>query len=193
MSFTPLSIPSSRVAPADPMVLHSRVTQNATNKAIQTLVNNKPRRDAHIVLEDEDDDLAEQLRGLAFIRKGCGSSHLKSKTYVPTMFGRIWTESAPDGSCNHWFLQPPSWLSMKIWEAELRTACSGWQRFGAIRCYNIRPASASVFKCISDGRTDDLLSQFQTREASPFDRDQDGRSLIYASPHDPWAPSMPGI
>ncbi|KAK3322062.1 hypothetical protein B0H66DRAFT_553201 [Apodospora peruviana] len=157
---------------------YNMAMQNITYQAVRTLVQ-RSTSTVHMVLEEEDDGVNEQLKGLAFIRKGCGATHLRSKTYSPTLFPRIWWESAPDGTCRHWFFQPPSWLSMRVWETEWRTACSGWQQFATYRCYNVRPANSKVFKCITDGRTDDLLSLFQMREASPFDRDHKGRSLLY--------------
>ncbi|KAK3319738.1 hypothetical protein B0T19DRAFT_271025 [Cercophora scortea] len=129
--------------------------------------------------QEEDSALTEQLRGLAFIRKGCSCSNLRPKSYEPAFFGKVWREAAPDGNCCHYFFQMPSWLGMKVWEAELRMAPSGWQQFGAIRCYNVRPSSAPVFQYVENGMTDALFRLFDTHEASPFDRDESGRSLIY--------------
>jgi hypothetical protein len=130
--------------------------------------------------DKEEDDFAQELRCQAYRRKGCGTSHLRSKSYEPTYFGRFWVETSSKGDCQHFFLQPPSWMAMKVWEAELRTASSGWQKFAAVRSYNIRPSNSFVFQCVKSDKYDDLSHLFSSREASRFDRDQDGYSLIYA-------------
>ncbi|KAK3690308.1 hypothetical protein B0T22DRAFT_191508 [Podospora appendiculata] len=150
---------------------------HATQGAILRAV--KMRTESENDDQEEDSAFTEQMRGLAFIRKGCGCSHLRPKSYEPAFFGRIWREAAPDGSCHHYFFQMPSWLGLKVWEAEFRMAPSGWQQFGAVRCYNVRPSSAPVFQYVENGMTDALFRLFDTHEASPFDRDEYGRSLIY--------------
>ncbi|KAK3935461.1 hypothetical protein QBC46DRAFT_453470 [Diplogelasinospora grovesii] len=129
-------------------------------------------------VKDKDDDGKQELPPVKYTRKGCGNSHLRSKSVQPTYFGRLWVESSSDGNCRHWFFQPPSWLATRVWEAELRTACSGWQQFGAVRCYNVRRSNELIFEYIREGRMEDLLQLFQSRQASPFDRDEYGSSLI---------------
>ncbi|EQB46375.1 hypothetical protein CGLO_14578 [Colletotrichum gloeosporioides Cg-14] len=54
---------------------------------------------------------------------------------------------------------------------------TGWQyRFHS---YNIRPKTAPVFKAAEQGDIRELTKLFRTGQASPFDRNEAGRSLLY--------------
>ncbi|KAF4431974.1 hypothetical protein CFRS1_v012618 [Colletotrichum fructicola] len=54
---------------------------------------------------------------------------------------------------------------------------TGWQyRFHS---YNIRPKTAPVFKAAEKGDIRELTKLFRTGQASPFDRNEAGRSLLY--------------
>ncbi|KAK1990338.1 hypothetical protein LX36DRAFT_416636 [Colletotrichum falcatum] len=56
---------------------------------------------------------------------------------------------------------------------------TGWQY--CLHTYNIRPSSSPAFIAAEEGDLAGLMKLFQTRRATPFDRDELGRSLLYCA------------
>ncbi|KAF6831392.1 hypothetical protein CPLU01_06811 [Colletotrichum plurivorum] len=71
----------------------------------------------------------------------------------------------------------PSWLSRTAWDFEVYRSCIGWKMF--LKPWRTRPRSAPVFKYAYEGLLPELLEAFDRKEASPFDRDPHGRTLLH--------------
>ncbi|KAK1983332.1 hypothetical protein LZ30DRAFT_7575 [Colletotrichum cereale] len=56
---------------------------------------------------------------------------------------------------------------------------TGWQY--CFHTYNIRPMSSPAFKAAEKGDLAGLMRLFRTGQATPFDRNEIGRSLLYVS------------
>lgn len=101
----------------------------------------------------------------------------RREAFRPNFFGFHY-EASPDGKSYRVRLQPPVWLTQRIWEFESRRACSGWQQIN-LRVYNIREKGSEVFLTVQYNQLDLLLEMFDNGQASPFDCDDEGRSLLY--------------
>lgn len=62
------------------------------------------------------------------------------------------------------------------WDIEVCRSHSGWN--SSLRTYNIIPSDSLVFKLAGGGDVRGLLDLFAKRQASPFDVDEDGCSLL---------------
>ncbi|SPO07598.1 uncharacterized protein DNG_10293 [Cephalotrichum gorgonifer] len=69
----------------------------------------------------------------------------------------------------------PNWLTGAIWRFWMRKTC--WDL--RVRQYNIRSEEAEIFASVRDGDVEKMLLLFERRDASPFDRDANGKSLLY--------------
>lgn len=71
----------------------------------------------------------------------------------------------------------PRWLTGAVWRFWMRKPC--WDL--RLRQYNIRSEEADIFVSVRGGDVEKMLLLFERRDASPFDRDANGRSLLYVS------------
>jgi len=62
------------------------------------------------------------------------------------------------------------------WDVEVCKSRSGWNN--NLRTYNIIPSDSSVIKLAREGDVRGLLDLFAGGQASPFDVDEGGRSLL---------------
>lgn len=66
------------------------------------------------------------------------------------------------------------------WDVEFCRSRSGWNI--NLHTYNIIPTNSLVFRLAKEGDERGLLDIFAGRQASPFDVDEDGRSLLSVCP-----------
>lgn len=74
-------------------------------------------------------------------------------------------------------IEPPTWLSAQRYVVQMRRASGGWD--WKLRTYNVVPPNSPVFVHCANGETESLQSLFQSGQASPFDIDPDGNTLIH--------------
>lgn len=74
----------------------------------------------------------------------------------------------------------PKWLSTRGWSIKFRNDPNGLRQFN-FRRYNIRPSDSEIFLTVGKGDLDGMLRLFQSRNATPFDRDEQGLSLLHVS------------
>lgn len=74
-------------------------------------------------------------------------------------------------------LQVPKWLSTSVYEFMSAPAIAGWTY--SYRIYNIIPDDSEIIKKIASGDLIGVREMFSNRDASPFDRNAAGRSLLY--------------
>ena len=71
----------------------------------------------------------------------------------------------------------PPWLINRIWRIQALRAVSGWKY--SPRSYNIVPNTSIVFKYLENHNISGIQELFSQRQASPFDCDESGRSLLH--------------
>jgi hypothetical protein len=68
----------------------------------------------------------------------------------------------------------------RAWDFHALRAHSGWTI--QLRAWTTRPEDAEIFQLVWDGRTDLVVKAIGNKEASLYDRDMNGLSLIEVSP-----------
>lgn len=71
----------------------------------------------------------------------------------------------------------PSWLINRVWSVQAVHLSSGWTF--SPRSYNVVPQDSAIFVYVRDNNTDAIKNLFSHGEASPFDCDELGRSLLH--------------
>jgi hypothetical protein len=99
----------------------------------------------------------------------------KTKFYKSDCFGTVSLSASSKDSFYVFTFHPPPWLAKVAWGFK---ACYGLQQFN-IRHYNVRSKDSSIFSCIRSRDLVGILRLFGDRSASPFDRDEDGLSLLH--------------
>lgn len=66
-----------------------------------------------------------------------------------------------------------------MWDLVMTKSYGGWEF--SLRPLNIRPNDSLVFDYATNGNVSGLLKMFSSGEASPFDHDEAGRSLLHVS------------
>ncbi|KAJ4271366.1 hypothetical protein NW762_000068 [Fusarium torreyae] len=99
------------------------------------------------------------------------------KSYTPSKFGRF--AMAYTTSTGAWqaYIQWPSWLSSSVYELQSSPTCGGWTY--NYRVYNIISSDSEILRRIKKGDKGGVLELFNKRHASPFDKDEEGHSLLY--------------
>jgi hypothetical protein len=97
--------------------------------------------------------------------------------FGPSNFGRYAGSYTKDTGEWEAYIQLPRWISETIYEFHYAPSLSGWM-FHA-RIYNVIPRNSEIHKRVKMGDEEGVVELFRTRQASPFDKDVDGRSLLY--------------
>ncbi|WZH40328.1 hypothetical protein QYS62_001260 [Fusarium acuminatum] len=104
--------------------------------------------------------------------------HLNSsKPYIPSWTGRFSMASTSTKGAWQAYLQLPDWLSPSIHTFQSYPTRSGWS-FN-YRVYNVVAPDSEIIMRIQNGDKNGVLELFDNRQASPFDKDADGASLLY--------------
>ncbi|KAH6967893.1 hypothetical protein BKA56DRAFT_622758 [Ilyonectria sp. MPI-CAGE-AT-0026] len=77
-------------------------------------------------------------------------------------------------------IQCPKWLSTVACNVAYHNDLSGLRQFN-FRCYNIRSSRSDVFLAVGRGDLNGMLQLFESRDGSPFDRDEEGYSLLHCA------------
>ncbi|KAI0891720.1 hypothetical protein F4806DRAFT_500705 [Annulohypoxylon nitens] len=104
--------------------------------------------------------------------KGKSSVFVKSST-----FGSVGFVSTSQGFTIN--TQPPRWLTnvLSAWSLNIAKSYSGWKFH--LRNYSIRPPNSLVFRGIKEDNVHKLQEMFDSGEASPFDRDPYGATILH--------------
>jgi len=105
------------------------------------------------------------------------SLRAKKRLYKSSIIGTISISTTSDNSSFVATAIPPPWLRSLAWSL---TVSRQLQQFN-IRYYNIRPNTSDVFMRVKSNDLSGMLHLFQNRCASPFDRDEDGLTLLHVS------------
>ncbi|KAF9770542.1 hypothetical protein IL306_011893 [Fusarium sp. DS 682] len=104
-----------------------------------------------------------------------------NKIYTPSKLGRFAMAYATSTGAWQAYIQWPSWLSSSVYELQSTPTGCGWTY--NYRVYNIVSRKSDIIKKITNGDKAGVLELFGTRQASPFDKDENGRSLLYHAAH----------
>ncbi|KAF4449123.1 hypothetical protein F53441_7519 [Fusarium austroafricanum] len=100
-----------------------------------------------------------------------------SKIYTPSKWGRFAMGYTTATGAWQAYFQWPSWLSTSVCELQSTPTGCGWTY--NYRVYNIVSSKSDVIKRITEGDKAGVLELFEKRQASPFDKDENGCSLLY--------------
>ncbi|KAF5702133.1 hypothetical protein FGLOB1_9764 [Fusarium globosum] len=100
-----------------------------------------------------------------------------NKKYTASRFGRFVVAYTTTTGAWQAYLQLPSWLSSSVYELQSTPTGCGWMY--NYRVYNAISSNSKIIQKITEGDKDGILELFKAREASPFDKDERGQSLLY--------------
>ncbi|CAG7557100.1 unnamed protein product [Fusarium equiseti] len=104
-----------------------------------------------------------------------------NKIYTPSKLGRFAMAYTTASGAWQAYVQWPSWLSSSVYELQSSPTGCGWMY--SYRVYNIVSSDSDIVKRITKGDKAGVLDLFNKRQASPFDKDEKGRSLLYYAAH----------
>ncbi|KAJ3522352.1 hypothetical protein NM208_g12897 [Fusarium decemcellulare] len=99
------------------------------------------------------------------------------KTYYPSKLGRFALAYTTGTGAWQAYVQWPSWLSSSVCEVQSSPAVCGWTY--SYRVYNIISPKSEIITKITTGDKAGVLELFNSRKASPFDKDPQGCSLLW--------------
>ncbi|KAJ4004321.1 hypothetical protein NW766_011625 [Fusarium irregulare] len=102
-----------------------------------------------------------------------------NKIYTPSKLGRFAMAYTTASGAWQAYVQWPSWLSSSVYEVQSSPTGCGWMY--SYRVYNIVSSDSDIIKRIEKGDKAGVLDLFNKRQASPFDKDENGHSLLYKS------------
>ncbi|KAL3465555.1 hypothetical protein BJX64DRAFT_252634 [Aspergillus heterothallicus] len=73
----------------------------------------------------------------------------------------------------------PYWLTGRVWDICAQTASHGWTF--TLRQWTVRPADAEIFAVVREDNLPRMVQLFEARQASPYDRDPNGRTLLHCA------------
>lgn len=100
-----------------------------------------------------------------------------NKMYAPSKLGRFAMAYTTATGAWQAYVQWPSWLSSSVYELQSAPTGSGWMY--TYRVYNIISSNSEIIQRIKEGDKAGVLELFNKRQASPFDKDENGYSLLY--------------
>ncbi|KAI8688745.1 hypothetical protein NCS55_00129100 [Fusarium keratoplasticum] len=100
-----------------------------------------------------------------------------ARRYSPSKLGRLALAYTTTTGAWQAYIQWPSWLSQSVCEIQSSPTLGGWTY--NYRMYNIISSKSEIIKKIKVGDKDGVLELFNSRKASPFDKDDEGNSLLY--------------
>ena len=141
---------------------------------------------------DEEDDIEEEIQSQMskelqnYSRHGASHSaprrkrnnmaDLHSIFKNPSIFGRfVASYGRATGYCEFSF-QLPSWISLKIYEMKYASSYAGWDI--SLISWSIVHSTSEVFLRVAASDAEGLQQMFRNGTASPYDRDEEGHSLL---------------
>ncbi|KAH7276085.1 hypothetical protein B0J15DRAFT_531541 [Fusarium solani] len=76
-------------------------------------------------------------------------------------------------------LQLPRWILQKTWDFQFYRSYDGWKF--QLKSWNVRPNDSPIFRYVEEGHTDLMLEAFNRNEASLYDVNEKGLTLIEVS------------
>ncbi|KAG5663717.1 hypothetical protein KAF25_006302 [Fusarium avenaceum] len=157
-----------------PDLIAARLTQTLKTHYGNHQLSEKPTIEA-----EEASKPCQDVKAIEHNRLLPRSNHDKRlrRTYTPSKLGRF--AMAYTTSTGAWqaYIQWPSWLSASVYELQSSPSLGGWSY--NYRVYNIISPKSEIIQKIENGDKNGVLELFNTRKASPFDKDDEGHSLLY--------------
>ncbi|KAI8629468.1 hypothetical protein F5Y19DRAFT_83329 [Xylariaceae sp. FL1651] len=107
------------------------------------------------------------------------SNEIMMKWKKPSAYGRLDVKTTQEGYQAQY--QPPWWLAgvMRAHSLQVSRSYTGFKMY--LRSYCIRPINAPPFKAVIDDNVPALQAMFDSREASPFDRTDNGWTILHCA------------
>lgn len=71
------------------------------------------------------------------------------------------------------------WLMQRSWDLSVRRASTGWTL--QLNTRNMRPRDAKIIQAVANGQVEHIIELLKSKEASIYDVDPDGHSLLEVS------------
>ncbi|KAK4061481.1 uncharacterized protein Triagg1_10338 [Trichoderma aggressivum f. europaeum] len=139
---------------------------------VQQLLPQRPQEKMPHSQTERDEDLIETEDAISRSRKTTNLFAFNFAQYL--RFALAHTKSTGAWQAQ---LQVPKWLSTSVYEFMSEPAIAGWTY--TYRVYNIIPNDSEIIKKINSGDLIGVREMFNNRDASPFDRNAAGGSLLY--------------
>ncbi|KAJ4324475.1 hypothetical protein N0V84_003899 [Fusarium piperis] len=139
-----------------------------------------PQPTEQLAIEAKDEGKKKQDQVVAKKNQSMTSRTNESKlgrTYSPSKLGRFALAYATTTGAWQAYIQWPSWLSQSVFEVQSSPTLCGWTY--SYRIYNIISSTSEIIEKIRVGDKARVLELFNSRQASPFDKDQNGQSLLF--------------
>lgn len=101
----------------------------------------------------------------------------RPKTFAPSMTGRFSLSYVTNTGAWQAYLQLPKWISQSV--VELQSNPTSWSANYSFRVYNVVSFDSDIVQCVRKGDKKGVVELFNSRQASPYDKDQYGSSLLY--------------
>jgi hypothetical protein len=109
-------------------------------------------------------------------RKRTNMADLHSIFKDPSIFGRFVASYGRATGYWEFSFQLPSWISLKIYEMKSASTYAGWNI--SLTSWSIVQSTSEVFLRVAACDAEGLQQMFQNGNASPYDRDEEGYSLL---------------
>lgn len=156
-----------------PELVVTRVSSDILPKLM--LSQSVERHNVHLNSKTQIEPPEHQIKAL--VRSKTAS--VSTKAHAPSRWGRFAMAYANDTGAWQACVQWPSWVSRSVYELHSARTFSGWTY--NYRVYNVVSYESEVMVKVRNGDKQGVLDLFSARKASPLDRDDEGRSLLYVS------------
>lgn len=141
-----------------------------------------PQPTTHLAIEAKDGSEKKQKQDGALVKKNQTTTLAPTesklvRTYSPSKLGRFALAYTTATGAWQAYIQWPSWLSQSVCEIQSSPTLCGWTY--NYRMYNIVSTKSEIIQKIRVGDKAGVLELFNSRQASPFDKDQNGQSLLF--------------
>ncbi|KAM0305178.1 hypothetical protein ACHAPM_001553 [Fusarium culmorum] len=127
--------------------------------------------------DEKDTCEKSSARGQSSTANTTASALKRPKTFAPSIAGRFSLSYATTTGAWQAYVQLPSWISQSV--LELQSSPTSWSSNYSFRVYNVVSFDSAIIQSVRNGDKKRVLELFNSRQASPFDKDQYGGSLLY--------------
>ncbi|OBS26921.1 hypothetical protein FPOA_00862 [Fusarium poae] len=145
--------------------------------AAQLAAQSTPKAIQDVQYDVKDADEKSSTRSQLSVTNATVSAPKRPKTFAPSMAGRFSLSYATTTGAWQAYVQFPSWISQSV--LELQSNPTSWSSNYSFRVYNIVSFDSAIVQSVRNGDKKGVMELFNSRQASPFDKDQYGSSLLY--------------
>lgn len=157
-----------------------RITKELTARFEVSKLEKKPSLKA---IQGANDDESEKpddsgtTKGAQLMLPTTSQLPARTRTFSPSKTGRFSISYVTNTGAWQACVQWPSWLSQSV--VEIQSNPTLWSSTYSFRTYNIVSFDSDIVQMVRDGDKNGVLELFRSRQASPFDKDEYGSSLLF--------------